>query len=216
MLNTLTTLSKLIFYPRLLKTLLSMHSNGYLKKVGWINSYNKKIPVDDEDNPLPWVTYPFIDFIESRLNRSMEIFEYGSGNSTLWYAKKVRYVTSVEHEQNWYDKVKSNLPDNASIYYSHLVYGKEYCHFAKNLNKKFDLIIVDGRDRVNCIKNSIECLTSNGVIILDDSERSSYIDAIQYLINNGFKKIDFWGISPGLFYKKNTTVFYKNNNCLGI
>lgn len=216
MLNTLTTLSKLIFHPRLLKTLLSMHSNGYLKNVGWINSYNKKMPVDDKDNPLPWVTYPFIDFIASRLNRSMEIFEYGSGNSTLWYAKKVRYVTSVEHEQNWYDKVKSNLPDNASIYYSHLVYGKEYCHFAKSLNKKFDLIIVDGRDRVNCIKNSIECLTSNGVIILDDSERSSYIDAIQYLINNGFKKIDFWGISPGLFYKKNTTIFYKNNNCLGI
>ncbi len=97
-----------------------------------------------------------------------------------------------------------------------MVYGKEYCQYAKQLDKKFDLIIVDGRDRINCIKNSIECLNSNGVIILDDSERSSYIDGIQYLIDNEFKKIYFWGISPGLFYKKNTTIFYKNNNCLGI
>jgi hypothetical protein len=193
-----------------------MNSNGYLNQIGWINSYKKMMPVDNKGNPLPWVTYPFIDFIESRLNRSMEIFEYGSGNSTLWYADKVKYVTSVEHDQNWYEKVKNNLPDNTTIHYSKLVYGKEYCQYAKQLDKKFDLIIVDGRDRVNCIKNSIECLTSSGVIILDDSERSSYLDGIQYLIDSGFKKIDFWGISPGLFYKKNTTVFYKNNNCLGI
>lgn len=207
---------QLICHPKLLKTLLSMNSNGYLKNIGWINSYNEMMPLDNEGNPLPWVTYPFIDFIEPRLNNSMNIFEYGSGNSTLWYSKRVKSVTSVEHELNWYDKIKNNLPANVSIHYSNLVYGKEYCQYAKYLNRKFDLIIVDGRDRVNCIKNSIECLTLNGAIILDDSERLNYQEGIQYLQNNGFKKIDFWGISPGLFYKKNTTVFYRNNNCLGI
>lgn len=214
--NTLNILSNFILHPKLLKALLSMNSKGYLKKIGWINSYKKMMPVDENGDPLPWVTYPFIDFIESRLNKSMEIFEFGSGNSTIWYAKKVKSIDSVEHDQNWYEKVKSNLPDNASIHYCHLEYGKEYCQYAKYLNKKFDLIIIDGRDRVNCIKYSVECLTFSGVIILDDSERPDYLEGIQYLLNTGFKKIDFWGISPGLFYKKNTTIFYKNNNCLDI
>ena len=88
--------------------------------------------------------------------------------------------------------------------------------FANNLGEEFDIVIVDGRDRVNCIKNSISSLSDSGVMILDDSERSEYIDGIQFLSLNNFKKLDFWGISPGLFYKKCTTVFYKQNNCLGI
>ena len=44
------------------------------------------MPIDKNSNPLPWVTYGFIDFISERLNKSIDVFEYGSGNSTLWYA----------------------------------------------------------------------------------------------------------------------------------
>jgi hypothetical protein len=76
--------------PRLFKMLISMNTNGYLKNIGWINTFNNKMPVDGNNNPLPWVTYSFIDFISERLTNSMDIFEYGSGNSTLWYSKKVK------------------------------------------------------------------------------------------------------------------------------
>jgi hypothetical protein len=51
---------------------------------------------------------------------------------------------------------------------------------------------------------------------LDDSERDAYDEAVSFLLSNNFKKIDFWGISPGLFYKKSTTIFYKKKNCLDI
>lgn len=88
--------------------------------------------------------------------------------------------------------------------------------FPLTLNKKYHIIIIDGRDRVNCIKNSIKCLKPEGVIVLDDSERTQYLEGIRFLLNEGFKKIDFWGISPGLSYKKSTTIFYTENNCLGI
>ena len=202
--------------PKLLKALLGMSSSGYLKEIGWINSYKNKLPVDQHDNPLPWVTYSFIDFIEDRLTKELEIFEYGSGNSTLWYAKKAKFVTSVEHDKGWHEKIKNDMPQNVSLYYEELEYGGNYSKFAQSLDKKFDIIIVDGRDRVNCVLNSIRCISKKGIIVLDDSEREQYQKGVKYLLNDGFKKIDFWGISPGLFYKKNTSIFYKEGNCLGI
>jgi tRNA A58 N-methylase Trm61 len=146
----------------------------------------------------------------------MDVFEYGSGNSTLWYSKKVNSVSSVEDDKQWFEKVQNNMPDNVMIYHENLVYGGTYCHFSNILNKEFDLIIIDGRDRVNCMKNTLTSLKKNGIIVLDDSEREQYKEGIEFLVANQFKRIDFWGISPGLFYKKCTTVFYKTNNCIGI
>tara|TARA_B110000259_G_C13877817_1_gene347554 strand:+ start:65 stop:715 length:651 start_codon:yes stop_codon:yes gene_type:complete len=202
--------------PKILKQLLSMPTGGYLHDIGWFNSFKKQLPVDVSGNPLPWVTYGFIDFISGRLNKKLDVFEYGSGNSTKWYAERVKTVTSVEHDMPWFNIVKDNMPENVDLKYQELIYEGDYSNYSNICDKKFDIVIVDGRDRVNCIKNSLSSLKREGVIILDDSERDDYLDALNYLDKNGFKKIDFWGISPGLFYKKNTTIFYKENNCLGI
>jgi spermidine synthase len=82
--------------------------------------------------------------------------------------------------------------------------------------KKYDVIIVDGRDRVNCCKQAVAALSKNGVVVLDDSERDFYSPGIAFLKKQGFKELAFSGISPGLFYYKTTSVFYKTDNCLGI
>jgi len=203
--------------PRLLKQLFSMETSGYLYETGWIEAFKRQLPIDRDEKPLPWVTYSFIDFISDRLDKNMDIFEYGSGNSTLWYAQKVNSVTSVEHDKQWFEKIKNSMPDNVSIYNEELIYGGNYSKFSENLEQKFHIVIVDGRDRINCIKSAINSIKSdNGVVVLDDSERESYKNGVEFLVKKGFKKIDFWGISPGLFYKKCTTIFYKENNCLGI
>ena len=54
------------------------------------------------------------------------------------------------------------------------------------------------------------------VSILDDSKRNDYAKGINHLMNEGFMKIDFSGISPGMFIRKFTTVFYRTQNCLHI
>ena len=33
---------------------------------------------------------------------------------------------------------------------------------------------------------------------------------------DAYNELDFWGIAPGIFYNKCTSIFYKDNNCLGI
>jgi hypothetical protein len=198
------------------KELLAFTKEGYLYDTGWTNSMVGRQVVDRENKPLPWVTYPFISFIAPLLQPEFNVFEFGSGNSTLFYAERTAAVDSVEHDEAWYEKMKAVMPVNVNLFYCALVKGGDYCRYASETGKTYDLVMVDGRDRVNCIKNSISCLTPGGVLILDDSERDKYAAGVSFLKDAGFKKIDFWGMAPAVNYQKCTSVFYRGNNCLGI
>lgn len=199
-----------------LRTLLSFGIKGYLAEIGWFESNKSKTSVNTNRQPIPWFTYSFIDFLDVRLTTNQSIFEYGSGNSTRYFAKKVKDITSLEHDRLWYEQGIKNKPENAEIVFCELDENGKYCRGAKNSKQKFNIIIVDGRDRVNCCLQSMDSLSEDGVLILDDSERAQYDVGRKALINNGFKEISFSGISPGLFYRKETSVFYRSNNCLGI
>jgi len=215
-LNKLKAFATLLKKPDRLKALLSYGHKGYLANIGWFTSFDNQQALDSNGEPLPWVTYSFIDFIKTRLNKDLKIFEYGSGSSTLFYAKRVLKVVSVEHDETWYNKIVKSKPANAEMIFSKLERGGEYSKKAAALGEKFDIVIVDGRDRVNCCINSVKALTPSGVIVLDDSERKDYEKAVIFLKDAGFKELSFTGISPGLFYLKATSVFYKTDNCLGI
>lgn len=214
--NTFSALIQLFIKPKRLKSILSFNHKGYLKEIGWFNAFETQSAIDAAGMPIPWVTYSFIDFIKERLNKQHQIFEFGSGNSTFFYAKYAGAVVSVEHDKDWFNKIESAKPTNSTMIFSDLVYGADYCKSPLKLAQKFDVIIVDGRDRVNCCKQAIAALSNEGVIVLDDSERVIYTEAINFLLENGFKHLSFSGISPGLFYNKSTSVFYKKDNCLGL
>ena len=214
--SKLHLLYKVFTSPRRLRTLLSFNDKGYFDEVGWFNAFDSKSPVDQDNKPIPWVTYSFIDFIKYRLSPIHSVFEFGSGNSTYFYAKYARKVVSVEHDKEWYDKIIESKPENAELIFCELIRDGEYCRTPVRLGEKFDIIIVDGRDRVNCCKQAVNAVSANGVIVLDDSERDFYEEGINFLETNGFKQLSFSGISPGLFYNKSTSVFYKTDNCLGI
>lgn len=208
-------LSSLINFSKL-KSLLSFGIKGYLVEIGWFKAFESKSAVDESGNPIPWVTYSFIDFIKDRLHSKHQVFEFGAGNSTFFYAKKAAKVISVEHDQAWFDKISGQRPANSEIIFCEVETDGKYARMPVSLNEKFHVIIVDGRDRVNCCKQAISALTDDGVVILDDSEREFYNPGIEFLKAQGFKQIAFSGISPGLFYRKTTSVFYKSHNCLGI
>lgn len=214
--NKLKALASLITKPERLKALLSYAQKGYLVNIGWFNAFDKRQAIDQHGEPLPWVTYSFIDFITPRLNKELSVFEYGSGSSTFFYAKRAKKVVSVEHDEEWLNKVIKNKPANSEMIFSKLEENGEYAKKAVTLAEEFDIIIVDGRDRVNCCRHSIKALSPAGVIVLDDSEREHYNEARLFLKTEGFKELYFSGISPGLFYLKATSVFYKTDNCLQI
>lgn len=188
----------------------------HLRRIGWLRSIEERMPLDREGNPLPWYTYPAISFLGERVKPYMDVFEYGSGNSTLWWSKRISHVTSCEHDHSWYEKMKPQLPANVDYIYCELDYGGQYCHIISPFQNCFDCIVIDGRDRVNCAKNSIGALKKDGVIIWDNGEREKYQEGYDYLVRQGFRRLNFWGPGPINNFDWCTALFYRPDNCLGI
>ncbi|MCE7058801.1 FkbM family methyltransferase [Dyadobacter sp. CY343] len=187
---------------------------GALKQYGWFKSYHTKQSVDASGNPLPWYTYPFILFLKPRLKPEFTVFEYGSGNSTIWYAGQVRYITAVEHEAGWVKLIAPKLPANTTLLEKPL--GDSYIKAVQSTGDLYQIIIVDGRNRVKCAIFASDFLTDDGVIILDNSERTWYTPAKEYLATKGFRRLDFIGMTPIVGIETCTSVFYRDGNCLGI
>ncbi len=204
-----------LLHFRLTKGLLSLAVKGYFVDQGWIQSYKAKEALSADGKPIPWLTYSFLDFLHGRLQSDFKIFEYGAGNSTLYYSTIVQSIVSVEHNKDWYQRVKNQMPQNVTLKHIPLENGTYATALSKE-DSKFDLIIIDGRERVKCCKLAIHALSERGVIILDDSERPKYQEAIDFLIAQGFRHIPFSGIAIGAIHYKSTSVFYKSQNCLAI
>jgi hypothetical protein len=198
------------------RVLLGFKKSGYLYDIGWTRSIITENIVDLSNNPVPWVTYPFIQFISEKKLADLEIFEFGSGNSTLFYANKAAHVSSVEHNKFWYDKIKSTMPLNVELSYCELGDGDEYSNYAMRTGKLYDMIIVDGSERVKCCLNNIGALKSTGIVVLDDTELKNWDEAVAFLKGKGFKKLDFWGTAPNVYYLRCTSIFYRPDNCLDI
>ena len=208
---------KVFFLKSLLFELRSFYSlriSGYLFQMDWFRSFKEKTSVDAEGNIIPWLPYPVIDFLGRRLNKELSVFEYGCGASTSWLSARVKKLVSCEHNKEWYEKVKKQIPDNVTLIYKALDEG--YSEVIKEYSNEFDIIFVDGRNRVECIKNSLGALKEDGIIILDDSFREEYNEGKQYLYDAGFRSIEITGPVPIYLNFAETMFFYKNNNVFKI
>ncbi|MDB5255741.1 MAG: FkbM family methyltransferase, partial [Chitinophagaceae bacterium] len=95
-------------------------------------------------------------------------------------------------------------------------YNGRYCRAIEMLQKKYDVVIVDGRDRNQCLEQGIQSLKPGGVVILDNSERSKYQKGVLFMKEQGFKHLEFEGMSPVTTILNVTSLFYKEGNCLGV
>lgn len=196
---------------------LMLRPNGFLFETGWINSVRRKQAINKNDEPIAWLTYPFLYFIEEKLQLSHKVFEYGSGNSTIYFSNKVNEITSIEHNLEYYKTMLSKLESKKNVrYYYCEINELDYPQAIEKFNEKYHIILIDGRQRVECIKRAINYLYDSGVIIFDNSLRDRYRDGIEFLTKNGFKHIHFRGLNPLGHSLTVTTIFYKNNNCLDI
>ena len=86
----------------------------YLLPKGWQESA-RTYEVADRHGPVPWYTYPAQMLLERVVEPHFRVFEYGSGNSSLWWAKRVAEVVSVEHDEKWATKIRAKAPSNLKV-----------------------------------------------------------------------------------------------------
>jgi len=126
------------------------------------------------------------------------ILEFGSGGSTLMFAKLLEpdgHIFSVEHNFDFFDRIKHKIPKNATLQY--VINEKDYVmSFINNI----DLIFIDGIRRDLCMINSVNRAP---YIMIHDSEREEYQSGFEM-----FKDASYNDISPDNI---NLKVFYNEN-----
>lgn len=203
--------SNYVAYKRIIKS-----RRSYLETTGWMRSLREGKPVNLKGEPLPWMSYPMIKLLEDKLVGDINVFEYGSGYSTLFFSKRVNSIDSVEYDLNWFNHIKLALPKNASINFVLNDTDGFYCRSILNKSINYDLVVIDGRDRVNCFKQALSAITERGVLLLDDSDRVEYSQCFDIAKNNNFKFLRYQGLKPTGNKTYETTVFYKVDNCFSI
>lgn len=188
----------------------------YLHETGWIASLKRGYPCDKDGVEVPWMNYSVIAILKERLNKNIRLFEYGCGYSTLFYSKRVRDVIALEYDKVWLDHIKQKSPENVQWVYKANDIDGEYCRAITEFDGMFDVVIVDGRDRVNCVVQSVAKLSESGVILLDDSSRERYAEALEFAHDAGFRALNIEGLKPTGRKIDRTTLFYRDGNCLGL
>ncbi len=184
---------------------------------------------------VPWWTYDAIEQVEDFLNARphARVFEYGSGASTVWLAKRAGSVNSVDHDAGWIDFSRPRLSElgNATVELvgadtvpdadPHYHSGKSgyrgtsfrtYVHSIDRSEGQFDLIVVDGRARSACLAKAVSRLADDGMIVFDNSHRARYRKAIGEC---GLETTVTRGLVPSLPVPDQTTLLRRRRSGVG-
>lgn len=156
---------------------------------------------------LPWWNVAATREVEKFLGArpGARVFEYGSGASTAWLAKRADSVTSVEHDGPWLKKFGHVLAPLGNVELLHRDIGtdaRSYIHAIEGRGL-FDLIVVDGRRRADCLAAAKGQLAPGGMILFDDSGRKRYRDAI---VRCGLDETHHYGRSYCVPYPDHTSI----------
>ena len=146
------------------------------------NVINGKTPLDLE---VPWFSYAAIDFLEQFLRPCMNVCEYGSGGSTLFFARRTKSVFAIEDNPRWYDLVSRRLKEKGVLNVTLKLYpfdfrnpvGFENSGYLNAMpDERFDVIVVDGSEewtqvRPICFEKAETRVKEGGIIVVDDSWR---------------------------------------------
>ena len=179
-----------------------LYGYGHLKSASLGQS------VDAAGEPVPWYTYPAIEYLKQLDFSGASLFEYGSGNSTLWWSRRVRSVVAVEHDREWHGQVARLAPQNCTVLFH--ASAEAYANAIHDYPDGFDLIVVDGlvpgRTRLRCARAALERLRPGGAIILDNSDwlpESSFA-----LRESGLLEVDMIGFCPINDYTSTTSIYF--------
>lgn len=148
----------------------------YIKSKIKLHFFLKKNP------EIPWLTKNSIQFLNAWLKPNDIGFEWGSGGSTLYFLKRVRKLSSVEHDEIWFTKISKqsknqikNIDDKFDYRLTKIDTEEEKRNYVNAIHEFNDLffnfVLVDGRLRDTCAIAAIQKIKNGGLLIIDNIER---------------------------------------------
>ena len=180
-----------------------------LLRYGWLRAWWQGRPVDASGAPLPWITYPAIDFLSQFDFSDASVFEWGSGFSTLWWSKRCKCITTVESSEPWVSYIQPLLPDAVELIVTPKNVEAEIEALLKHRTVQHDVFVIDnhGPFRWRCAEVAATNLATGGLIILDNSDQCQKASLV--LRNSDLSQIDFTGFVPGNGYAHTTSIFFR-------
>ena len=119
----------------------------------------------------PWITMGSILALEEWIKPEFSVLEFGSGGSTIFFAKRCKLVKSYETNLLWYNKVKTIIDDysNVSICFGNM---NNFIESINNDNNLYDIVLIDSdeklTDRKQLANISLKKINLYGFIIIDN------------------------------------------------
>lgn len=147
----------------------------YLKKrfnLKFIAGIIKKIFFESKNKGQPWLTSDSLKILSNWIKSDDVVLEFGSGQSTLWFAKITNKVTSVEHDPEWFKSTQKSLKDIS--HNVNLILAKNKVDYLKVIktfrDSSIDICLIDGEWRRDCLLGVFKKIKVGGTIILDNAE----------------------------------------------
>ena len=173
------------------------------KDFGFLESAKNQMPVNGDGEVMPMYTYPCYEYLNSIDWEGADVFEYGTGFSTVWWKNHGANLYGVEHNKQWYEKIKvQKLGD--------ILLSNNVDEYPNTINrtfnaKSFDVIVIDGLVRYECVKPAVNKLKPGGIIIFDNSDW--HRNTKELLDTKGLIPIHFHGFKPTHVDSQTTSVY---------
>jgi len=142
--------------------------------------------------------------IHLKARSSARVFEYGAGASTAWLAQRARHVISVEHNPEWLGVLQPMLGGFGNVELWHRALESEaYPGAIAEAGGSFDMIVIDGRRRVECLGRALPHLAPDGIVLFDDSGRERYREGIN---GSGLHERHYFGRSYCVPFPDRTSI----------
>lgn len=134
--------------------------------------YNRvRLLIDERLHPdWPWLTKEAVLLLDQLLKKDDLGLEFGSGRSTVWFAKRVKELISIEHDEKWFNWVLKRLKEeklNNVKYY--LKSEADYLDIFKEIpDNSIDFVLVDGLRRDEAALLSLVKIKTEGLLIVDN------------------------------------------------
>jgi Methyltransferase domain len=156
----------------------------------------------EADAGTPWWNDGAIRYLGEHLRPGDRVFEWGSGASTVWLVSRGADVTSIEHDPDWVTKVRERCPaaDVRAAPGNVRDYVAAIDEFGDD---SFDVVIVDGIFRPQCLPHGASKVKPGGLLVLDDTDQRQ-LARLRKSSLPGWKKRSFTGFKASKDVRQTT------------
>lgn len=160
----------------------------------------------------PWFTFDATRAIRRRLPSTARVYEFGAGNSTIYWARHATSVCSVESNPQWVQLLTSKLAELA-LENVQVVAAVDQPGYVESIHswphEYFDLIVVDGDFRRECVLASIGHLKPGGMLVVDNTDWHWFRSEPLAGIPPAWLRLAYPGYAPLIGHKSETTLFVR-------